>query len=168
MGKSPKQIALRCLSRLGEIHISPSYFSSFAAQLILNPTADTVDRITSAILRQNGDPSLMVRFTDSYSSVLFACSIALDMIRPEVGEHVTFLAANKLFGSEDPDDEEVGDYIIHSVMQGFDVREAYETVIDSAKLYLKHITKGNDLEELKSLKRYELRLARLKHNMPRK
>lgn len=106
-----------------------------------------------------------MRFTDSYSSIIFACSVALDMIRPEVGEHVTFLAANKLFGSEDPD-EEVGDYIIHSVMQRFDVREAYETVIDSAKMYLKGITKGNNLEELKSLKRYELRLARLKHNKP--
>lgn len=168
MGQSPKQIAIRCLSKVGAIDISSGFSRSYPAQLILNPTSETVERITSEILRQNGDPSEMVRFTDLYSSILFACSVALDMIRPEVGEHISFLAANKLFGSEDPDDEEVGDYIIHHIMHGFSLSRAYEMIIDSAKLYLKHITKGTDLEEMKSLRRYELRLARLKHNKPRK
>lgn len=91
------------------------------------------------------------------------------MIKSEIGEKASFLAANKLFGSREPENLEVGEQLIWNTIRKYDIVELYESLIHSASVQLrwgseKLFAEGNDLEELKSLKRYELRLARLKRN----
>ena len=166
MGKNPEQLALNCIVKIRDYSLTENAYSS-AAQMVLNPTEETVNRVIDRIMRTEGDPKVRPRFSNEYSHRLLVCSIALDMIRPEIGDRVAFLTANRMFGSERPDDEEVGDWIIHKIMSRFDVSKAYEKLIEAAKKYSYLVTGSNTFEEQKSIKRYEMRVARIKHNSPK-
>lgn len=172
MGKDPKQIALSCFAKIKSFTLEKSDFLA-GAGLILRPSEDMVNATVDEIVKADIPPRYRPIFTNSYSKKVIVCCVALDLIKPEIGDRTAFLAANKLFGSREPENLEVGEHLIWNVMRICEIDELYESLIDSAKRHLRWSSEGLfakeiDLEELKSLKRYELRLARLKHNKPRK
>lgn len=163
MEKNGRQAALNALVKMRDFTTTNDALVN-ASKVLLNPSLEKVNEIIKKMQNIVSDPKNSPIFNSEYSNKVFTFSFALRFITPELGEDNVFRFANILVGVKDENDLEAGDYVMHFLDRRADRLKVYEQLIDNARKIINLMpSRSEDIfQEEKSIKRFEMRLYKLK------
>ena len=158
-----RQAALNALVKIRDFNTTNDALIN-ASKVLLNPSLEKVNEIIKKMQELVGDPKSAPMFNSDYSNKVFTFSFALRFITTEIGEDIVFRFANILVGVKDENDLEAGDYVMHFLDRRADRLKVYEQLIDNARKLINLMpSRSEDIfQEEKSIKRFEMRLYKLK------
>lgn len=159
MTDEEEQMALSKLVKMKSFDEDDSNAMNSICQLLLNPCYNTLVGIMKSI-QSYGKFSLNP--TKEASDKIFILAFALEFCRPELGDKLANEILNSALDIKDFRNEAIAERCFRFLLQKRDQRAMYEKLIDSAKKYSNLIVSNRQDEEMKSIRRYEMRLYRLK------
>lgn len=158
-----RQAALNALVKIRDFNTTNDALIN-ASKVLLNPTLKKVNEIIKKMRELVGDPKSAPIFNSDYSNKVFTFSFALRFITTEIGEENVFRFANILVGVKDENDLEAGDYVMHFLDRRADRLKVFEQLIDNARKLINLMPSRSEdvFQEEKSIKRFEMRLYKLK------
>lgn len=163
MANKGRQAALNALVKMRDFNTTNDALVN-ASKVLLNPTLANVNEIIKKMQNLVHDPKNTPMFNSDYSNKVFTFSFALRFITPEIGEGNVFRFANILVGVKDETDLEAGDYVMHFLDRRADRIKVFEQLIDNARKLINLMPSRSEdvFQEEKSIKRFEMRLYKLK------
>ena len=163
MGNNGRQAALNALVKMRDFNTTNDALIN-ASKVLLNPTLKNVNEIIKKMQELVHDPKSSPIFNSDYSNKVFTFTFALRFVTPELGEGNVFRFANLLVGVKDENDLEAGDYVMHFLDRRADRIKVYEQLIDNARKLINLMPSRSEdvFQEEKSIKRFEMRLYKLK------
>ena len=159
MTDEEEQMALSKLVKMKSFDEDDSNAMNSICQLLLNPCYNTLVGIMKSI-QSYGKFSLNP--TKEASDKIFILAFALEFCRPELGDKLANEILNSALDIKDFRNEAIAERCFRFLLQKRDQRAMYQKLIDSAKQYSNLIVSNRQDEEMKSIRRYEMRLYRLK------
>lgn len=158
MTDEEEQMALSKLAKMKSFDEDDSNAMNSICQLLLNPCYNTLEGIMKSI-RAYGKFS--VNPTKEASDKIFILAFALEFCRPELGDRLANEILNSALDIRDYRNDAIAERCFRFLLQKRDQRSVYQKLIDSAKMYSNLIVSNRHDEELKSIRRYEMRLYRI-------
>ena len=158
MTDEEEQMALSKLVKMKSFDEDDSNAMNSICQLLLNPCYNTLVGIMKSI-QSYGKFSLNP--TKEASDKIFILAFALEFCRPELGDNLANEFLNSALDIKDFRNEAIAERCFRFLLQKRDQRAMYQKLIDSAKQYSTLIVSNRQDEEMKSIRRYEMRLYRL-------
>ena len=151
-------MALSKLVKMKSFDEDDSNAMNSICRLLLNPCYNTLDEILKSI-QSYGKFSLNP--TKEASDKIFILAFALEFCRQEIGDRAANEFLNAALDIRDFRNEAIAERCFRFLLQKRDPRSIYQKLIDSAKQYANLIVSNRQDEEMKSIRRYEMRLYRL-------
>jgi hypothetical protein len=162
MTDEEEQMALSKLVKMKSFDEDDSKAMNSICRLLLNPCCNTLEEILKSIQAYG---KFSVNPTKEASDKIFILAFALELCRPEIGDRAADEILNSALDIRDFRNAAIAERCFRFLLQKRDPRSIYQKLIDSAKQYSKLfsniIVSNRQDEELKSIRRYEMRLYRL-------
>lgn len=158
MTDEEEQMALSKLVKMKSFDEDDSHAMNTVCRLLLNPRYDTLEEILKSIQR---DGKFSQNPTNEASDKIFILAFALEFCRPELGDRMANEFLNRALDISDFRNEVIAERCFRFLLNKRDPRGVYQKLIDSAKLFSGMIVSTRQDEEMKSIRRYEMRLYRL-------
>ena len=151
-------MALSKLVKMKSFDEDDSNAMNSICRLLLNPCYNTLEEIMKSIQAYG---KFSVNPTKEASDKIFILAFALEFCRPELGDNLANEILNSALDIRDFRNEAIAERCFRFLLQKRDPRSVYQKLIDSAKKFSNLIVSSRQDEELKSIRRYEMRLYRL-------
>lgn len=158
MTDEEEQMALSKLVKMKSFDEDDSNAMNSICRLLLNPCYNTLDEILKSI-QAYGKFSLNP--TKEASDKIFILAFALEFCRQEIGDRAANEFLNAALDIRDFRNAAIAERCFRFLLQKRDPRSIYQKLIDSAKQYSTLIVSNRQDEEMKSIRRYEMRLYRI-------
>lgn len=158
MTDEEEQMALSKLVKMKSFDEDDSNAMNAICQLLLNPCYNTIVEIMKNI-QAYGKFSLNP--TKEASDKIFILAFALEFCRQELGDKLANETLNSVLDIKDYRNDAIAERCFRFLLQKRDERSVYQRLIDSAKKFSALIVSSRQDEEMKSIRRYEMRLYRL-------
>lgn len=158
MTDEEEQMALSKLVKMKSFDEDDSNAMNSICRLLLNPCCNTLDEILKSIQAYG---KFSVNPTKEASDKIFILAFALEFCRQEIGDRAANEFLNAALDIRDFRNEAIAERCFRFLLQKRDPRSMYQKLIDSAKQYSNLIVSNRQDEEMKSIRRYEMRLYRL-------
>jgi len=151
-------MALSKLVKMKSFDEDDSNAMNSICRLLLNPCYNTLEEIMKSIQEYG---KFSVNPTKEASDKIFILAFALEFCRPELGDNLANEILNSALDIRDFRNEAIAERCFRFLLQKRDPRSVYQKLIDSAKKFSNLIVSNRQDEEMKSIRRYEMRLYRL-------
>ena len=151
-------MALSKLVKMKSFDEDDSNAMNSICRLLLNPCYNTLEEIMKSIQAYG---KFSVNPTKEASDKIFILAFALEFCRPELGDNLANEILNSALDIRDFRNEAIAERCFRFLLQKRDPRSVYQKLIDSAKKFSNLIVSSRQDEEMKSIRRYEMRLYRL-------
>lgn len=158
MTDEEEQMALSKLVKMKSFDEDDSNAMNSICRLLLNPCYNTLEEIMKSIQAYG---KFSVNPTKEASDKIFILAFALEFCRPELGDNLANEILNSALDIRDFRNEAIAERCFRFLLQKRDPRSVYQKLIDSAKKFSNLIVSSRQDEEMKSIRRYEMRLYRL-------
>ena len=158
MTDEEEQMALSKLVKMKSFDEDDSNAMNTVCRLLLNPCYDTLEEILKSVQR---DGKFSQNPTNEASDKIFILAFALELCRPELGDKLANEFLNRALDIMDFRNDAIAERCFRFLLNKRDPRGVYQKLIDSAKQYSNLIVSNRQDEEMKSIRRYEMRLYRL-------
>ena len=158
MTDEEEQMALSKLVKMKSFDEDDSKALNTVCRLLLNPCCETLEEILKSIQAYG---KFSVNPTKEASDKIFILAFALEFCRPEIGDRAADEFLNSALDIRDYRNVAVAERCFRFLLNKRDPRGVYQKLIDSAKLFSSLIVSTRQDEEMKSIRRYEMRLYRL-------
>lgn len=158
MTDEEEQMALSKLVKMKSFDEDDSNAMNSICRLLLNPCCNTLDEILKSIQAYG---KFSVNPTKEASDKIFILAFALEFCRQEIGDRAANEFLNAALDIRDFRNEAIAERCFRFLLQKRDPRSMYQKLIDSAKKFSNLIVSNRQDEEMKSIRRYEMRLYRL-------
>lgn len=158
MTDEEEQMALSKLVKMKSFDEDDSNALNSVCRLLLNPCCDTLEEILKSIQR---DGKFSLNPTNEASDKIFILAFALELCRPEIGDRMANEFLNAALDIRDFRNVAIAERCFRFLLNKRDPRGVYQKLIDSAKQFSNLIVSTRQDEEMKSIRRYEMRLYRL-------
>lgn len=153
-----EQMVLSKLAKMKSFDEDNSNAMNTVCRLLLNPCYDTLTKILKSIQSAG---KFSENPTKEASDKIFILAFALEFCRPELGDKLANECLNSALDIRDFRNDAIAERCFRFLLRKRDPRGVYQKLIDSAKLFSNHIVSNRQDEEMKSIRRYEMRLYRL-------
>ena len=158
MTDEEEQMALSKLVKMKSFDEDDSNAMNSICRLLLNPCYNTLEEIMKSIQAYG---KFSVNPTKEASDKIFILAFALEFCRQEIGDRAANEFLNAALDIRDFRNEAIAERCFRFLLQKRDPRSVYQKLIDSAKKFSNLIVSSRQDEEMKSIRRYEMRLYRL-------
>lgn len=158
MTDEEEQMALSKLAKMKSFDEDDSNAMNTVCRLLLNPCYDTLTKILKSIQSAG---KFSQNPTRESSDKIFILAFALELCRTELGDKLANETLNAALDISDFRNDDIAERCFRFLLQKRDPRGVYQKLIDSAKLFSSLIVSTRQDGEMKSIRRYEMRLYRL-------
>ena len=160
MAKDFKSVALSALVKLRDFEIRDSSVIA-TTYILLKPTFDEGMAIAESIKEKIKDNGF--KYDDVSASRIFSFAFALMLVEEEIGHDKCGLIMNRTMNI-DSDDPDVGTYAIHWLTTRGDKLKVWDKYLEKASMANEVVVSYGTEDCLKSLRRYNMRVAYLRKN----
>lgn len=163
MAKDFKTVALAALSKVRSIEKTEEGIQ-FVAGILLEPTFNNCLRIATSISEKARDNGYW--FDEETRGRQYALAFALKLVEKEVPKSMGSMAMNIAMKIEDHLNEDAGSYCVYWFTCRGDAKKVWEKMIEKARIRVNVLQdmKRDPVQQEKSLRRYEMRLAFYRKN----
>lgn len=158
MTDEEEQMALSKLAKMKSFDEDDSNAMNTVCRLLLNPCYDTLTKILKSIQSAG---KFSQNPTREASDKIFILAFALELCHTELGDKLANETLNTALDISDFRNDAIAERCFRFLLQKRDPRGVYQKLIDSAKKFSSLIVSTSQDEEMKSIRRYEMRLYRL-------